>query len=147
GGAADDILLQDTGTGALHVWQMDANANKVGERQLDLGAGAGTLVVQRARRPDPVSACGRALYRDALGREAGEPGFNACESFLHAGGTRQQVAEGFWESAEHRGLQVDQCYATYLHRAPDAPGRAGWVGAPLGGLSEDEVARGFLTSE
>src|SRR5262249_51307245 len=52
-----------------------------------------------------------------------------------------------WGSAEHRGVQVDQFYATYLDRAADAAGRAGWVNALLSGMSEAEVARGFLTSE
>jgi hypothetical protein len=41
---------------------------------------------------------------------------------------------------------VDQLYATYLHRAADAPGRALWVNALLGGASESDVALGFLTS-
>jgi hypothetical protein len=56
------------------------------------------------------------------------------------------VAEGFWDSAEHRGLQVDQFYATYLHRAADAGGRAFWVSALAGGMGEEQVAEGFLTS-
>jgi hypothetical protein len=41
---------------------------------------------------------------------------------------------------------VDQYYATYLHRAADAEGRAAWVAALLGGMSEEQVAAGFLTS-
>ena len=43
---------------------------------------------------------------------------------LQAGATRSQVAVGLYLSAEHRGQQVDQFYATYLHRRADAPGRA-----------------------
>jgi hypothetical protein len=56
------------------------------------------------------------------------------------------VAEGIWDSPEHRGLEVDQFYATYLHRAADPAERAGWVNALLGGASEADVARDFLTS-
>jgi hypothetical protein len=65
---------------------------------------------------------------------------------LQGGGTRLQVVQGIWNSPEHRGLQVDQFYATYLHRAGDASGRAFWVSALLGGVSEQQVAAGFLTS-
>ena len=35
---------------------------------------------------------------------------------------------------------------TFLHRAADGPGRAGWVTAILSGVSENEVAIDFLTS-
>ena len=41
---------------------------------------------------------------------------------------------------------MDQFYSTYLHRAADALGRAFWVNDLLGGLSESQVAEGFLTS-
>jgi hypothetical protein len=43
-------------------------------------------------------------------------------------------------------LEVDPFYSTYLHRAADAVGRAFWVNELLGGLSEEAVAEGFLTS-
>jgi hypothetical protein len=88
-----------------------------------------------------------ALYRTVLGRAADEAGLHSWVHFLEAGGTRLQVAQGFWSSPEHRGLQVDHFYATYLHRAADAAGRAHWVRALQGGVSEADVARGFLTSE
>src|SRR5262249_48960785 len=88
-----------------------------------------------------------ALYQTVLGRKADAAGFAAWVALLRAGGTRQQVAEGFWDSVEHRGLEGDQFYATYLHRAADALGRAYWVRALLGGMSEEQVAAGFLTSE
>src|SRR5581483_9142356 len=65
---------------------------------------------------------------------------------LEAGATRQQVAQGFWESAEHRGLQVDGFYASYLHRAADSFGRAFWVDTLLSGAGETDVTRRFLTS-
>jgi hypothetical protein len=87
-----------------------------------------------------------ALYSTLLGRTAEIAGLEFWIDLLHGGATRQQIAEGVWESAEHRGLEVDQFYATYLHRAADASGRAFWVHELLGGLSESQVAEGFLTS-
>jgi hypothetical protein len=88
-----------------------------------------------------------ALYGDVLDRDPDAQGMAGWVAFLQAGGTRQQVAQGFWESAEHRGLQVDQFYQTYLHRAADPLGRAFWVGALQGGMSEEQVEAGFLTSQ
>jgi hypothetical protein len=88
-----------------------------------------------------------ALYRTVLGRDADAQGLASWVAFLEAGGTRQQVAAGFWDSPEHRGLEVDQFYATYLHRAADPAGRAYWVDRLMAGTSEAEVANGFLTSE
>src|SRR5262249_32639624 len=66
---------------------------------------------------------------------------------LDAGASHLQVAQGVYQSVEHRGRQVDQCYAAYLHRAPDAPGRVAWVQAFLNGADETAVAVGFLTSD
>jgi hypothetical protein len=86
------------------------------------------------------------LYRDVLGRAPDSVGLSAWLSFLQAGGSREQVAQAFWESPEHRGLQVDALYAQYLHRAADAAGRAAWVNALRGGMSLDDVLALFLTS-
>ena len=47
---------------------------------------------------------------------------------LEAGASRQEVAQGFWESTEHRGQQVDDYYATYLGRAADPEGRQTCMG-------------------
>jgi hypothetical protein len=56
------------------------------------------------------------------------------------------VTQGFWQSPEHRGRQVDQFYATLLHRQADPGGRASWVNALQTGLSEADLMRSFLTS-
>jgi hypothetical protein len=95
---------------------------------------------------NPTTAFVAALYRDVLHRDADATGMAGWVAFLQAGGTRQQVADAFWNSSEHRGLQVDQFYATYLHRAADPAGRAAWVDRLLAGMSEAEAASGFLTS-
>src|SRR5207302_5106257 len=86
------------------------------------------------------------LYREVLQRAPDAPGLNGWVHALNSGVARDVIAEAFWESPEHRGLEVDQFYATFLHRAADGPGRAGWVTAILSGVSENEVAIDFLTS-
>jgi autotransporter-associated beta strand protein len=139
-----------TGAGAQFTFTPDGNGTYVvtlTATDKDGGVSAPVTATITATNGDPSSAFVRALYRAVLGREAGQPGLLAWVSFLQAGGTRQQVAAAFWNSAEHRGLQVDQFYATYLHRAADAPGRALWVSALLGGASEADVAVGFLASD
>jgi hypothetical protein len=65
---------------------------------------------------------------------------------LLSGIGRQKVAMAVWQSPEHRGVEVDQFYMTYLGRGADAAGRAFWVNAFLSGASEVDVIRGFLTS-
>src|SRR5262249_49750298 len=96
--------------------------------------------------PPPAKQFVRALYHAVLGRAADAAGLAFWGARLQAGDTRSQVAEGFWDSVEHRGLEVDQFYATYLHRGADASGRTFWVNALVGGMSAADVAAGFLTS-
>jgi hypothetical protein len=104
------------------------------------------VTLTRLADPSPEQQFVQAVYRAVLSRKADTAGMASWVVLLQAGGTRQQVAEGLWDSPEHRGLQVDQFYATYLHRAADASGRAFWVSALLDGVSEEQVAAAFLTS-
>jgi hypothetical protein len=87
-----------------------------------------------------------ALYRQVLRREPDAGGLAHWVQFLNHGGTREAVVRGFWESAEHRGLQVDQLYATYLHHPADAQSRVLWVNQLRAGLSEADVTQAILLS-
>jgi hypothetical protein len=86
------------------------------------------------------------LYRDVLQRDADASEVGGWVKALLAGGTRGQVAQSFWESPEHRGLQVNHLYTNYLHRAADTGGFQFWTHALLTGTSEADMARVFLTS-
>jgi hypothetical protein len=86
------------------------------------------------------------LYQNVLGRSADTGGLIGWVQTLQNGATRAQVATNFWESTEHRTLEVDQFYVTFLHRAADSAGQAAWVNAFLHGSSELDVMRGFLNS-
>jgi hypothetical protein len=94
--------------------------------------------------PDTLFVNG--LYHDILGRVADQAGLNSWVMALQTGVSRQAVASDFWESAEQRGLEVDQFYQTFLGRPADFAGRAGWVNALLAGASETQVEMAFLTS-
>jgi hypothetical protein len=65
---------------------------------------------------------------------------------LQNGAPRIQVVDGIWTSAEHRGVEVDQFYATFFHSSPDAASRAAWINQLLAGVSEADVERQLLTS-
>jgi hypothetical protein len=109
-----------------------------------------TETVQFAITVDAVPASVlyvEALYRTLLHRDPEAAGLADWVNQLDAGVTRLQVAQGIWESREHRGLQVDEYYTSYLHRTSDTAGRAFWVSTLLGGVSEEAVQRGFLTSD
>jgi hypothetical protein len=88
-----------------------------------------------------------ALYRDVLNRSPNTDGLNFWVQQLQSGTSNLQVATDFWESAEHRGLEVDQYFQTYLNRAADGSGRAYWVNRLLTGVSDEVgVQLGLLDS-
>ena len=86
------------------------------------------------------------LYRDLLQRSGiGDEGVNGWAAQLDAGTlSRTDVVWGVFNSAEHRGLQVDGFYQTYLGRQADAAGRAGWVDYLQHGGTEEQVTALFL---
>jgi hypothetical protein len=86
------------------------------------------------------------LYQSVLGRNPEVAGLIGGVQFLESGATRADLANRLWQSAEHRLDQVNQYYATFLHRAPDIGGQTAWVGAFLSGLSETDVMSGILGS-
>jgi hypothetical protein len=96
--------------------------------------------------PAGVGGFVTSLYQTVLGRAPDSAGLNFWLQQLHARATHTQLANAFWISAEHRGLEVDQFYTTLLHRAADAAGRQAWVNALLAGASENDVVVDFLTS-
>ncbi len=87
------------------------------------------------------------LYHELLGRAPDQAGLDGWVFLLDSGTlTRLQVADDVWRSPEHRGLEVDAYYQTFLHRASDPAGRAAWVAGFLAGASETTIAEGFLLS-
>lgn len=86
------------------------------------------------------------LYRHVLQRPADAPSLLGLVQELQSGVPRAQIVDAIWDSAEHRGLEIDRLYATFLKRSPDAAGRASWVNAMLMGVSEMDVARALIAS-
>jgi hypothetical protein len=86
------------------------------------------------------------LYDTVLGRKPEAAGLNYWGHLVQGGYSRQEVATDIWDSVEHRALEVNQYYATYLHRSPLPGEQAAWVAAFLNGMSEVQAQVGFLVS-
>jgi hypothetical protein len=86
------------------------------------------------------------LYRHVLDRPADTAGLISWVQALQSGVPRSQVVSAVWNSAEHRGLEVNRLYETFLGRSADATGSAYWVNAMLAGTSEMDVARALIAS-
>lgn len=104
-----------------------------------------TFTVDVAEVPDAIQYVS-ALYLTVLGRDADSSGLAFWAAHLDAGASRLDVARGFWESPEHRGVQVDSLYADYLGRQAAPQERAALVDALLSGASETAVAQSILAS-
>ncbi len=97
--------------------------------------------------PDDIANYVTALYQTLLDRMPTAADVVSYGKPLQANWiSRQTVAAIIWDSAEHRGLEVRQYYATYLHRSPGPDEVAGWVTAFHNGVSEAQVQADFLTS-
>jgi hypothetical protein len=94
----------------------------------------------------PAAGFVTVLYDLVLEREPTTQELQHGTQQLAAGISRLLLAREVWNSAEHRGMEVDRMYQTYLHRAAEPAGRAFWVRVLQSGLGETAVARRFLTS-
>jgi hypothetical protein len=88
-----------------------------------------------------------ALYRSILHRSGSPNEYAGWVNLLTTNpGARPVVVQAFWNSAEHRGLEVDAFYSAILQRSPDAAGLAYWSGQLQQSVPEDALAIQFLES-
>ena len=95
---------------------------------------------------DPYQTYLSHLYGDVLGRGPDTAGLQSWQSLMHQGTSSQQVAQAFWQSAEHRAIQVTNYYQTLLHRGADPAGLQHWVNLFLSGATETNVEFEILSS-
>jgi hypothetical protein len=97
------------------------------------------------------------LYQNVLGRAPDAAGLQSWVNALNAGASRQTVLLGFSDSIENKtdteatigDKDMGEAYRLYraaLHRAPDPAGLAGWTSQLDSGVSEAQVAQGFVNS-
>jgi hypothetical protein len=110
-------------------------------------AGLGALSVSWVTDATSADSFVTNLFETVLGRQPDANGLAYWVGQLENGATRLQVSAGIWESAEHRGIEVDGFYATYLHRTADAAGRVYWTKVMLAGTTERDVELDFLTTK
>ena len=86
------------------------------------------------------------LYHYVLGRQPDAAGLAFWKAEITNGTSREDVVADFWNSAEHRGGQVDAYYRAYLRRNSDPVGRQLHIDSFLGGMTEDQLAAKFVSS-
>jgi RHS repeat-associated protein len=150
GGPVVPFQLGTSATSAIFTGQVghtygfySVATDNVGNQEATPTAAQATTVVAAG---DPFTSFVTSLYFTVLGRSPDADGLAGWVRSLQQGASRAQVAQGFWESPEHRGQEVDALYATYLHRTADGAGRAYWIGAFASGMDEEHVALGFVLS-
>ncbi len=87
-----------------------------------------------------------ALYQSIVGHAPDATGLAYWQQQMKAGASDSAVAQGVWDSPEHRGQQVTQFYEEFLGRAPDAAGKQFWINAFLSWGNEQLETIGFLTA-
>jgi uncharacterized protein YkwD len=87
------------------------------------------------------------LYKNLLGRTAGQSEVNGWVANLQVGQPRDTVVTAILGSWEYNQRVVTQIYQQYLHRAPDAGGLAGFTNALMNGMSELAVRQIILSSD
>jgi hypothetical protein len=95
---------------------------------------------------NPTASYVTTLYGSILNRAPDVNGFNYWIQYLQAGGSQTQVSQAFWESLEHRQIQVQQYYQYYLGRPADPVGLNYWGARFLSGASETDIQSAILAS-
>jgi hypothetical protein len=97
--------------------------------------------------PDVATSIIHGLYQDVLDRDGSAQEVANWVQLMQAGITREQAADAFWGSLEHRQEQVQFYYSAYLGRPAEPGGLASWSNALFSGaLDERGVVVGLLTS-
>jgi hypothetical protein len=87
-----------------------------------------------------------ALYQDVLNRAPDQTGLDYFSNLVASGTPPSEIVADFWQSAEHRGIEVDGFYQAILGRAADSAGLQYWVGRMVSGTTEETVEASLLGS-
>ena len=88
----------------------------------------------------------RGLYKDVLGRTPTASELKGWVNLLDQGASRNDVAAGFFLSAEYRTNLVEADYQLYLDRQADSIGLAYWLAGMQAGASDQQVLAGIFGS-
>ena len=88
----------------------------------------------------------RTLYGSTLDRAVDDGGLIYWTGQITGGVSRGTVAQAIWNSSEHRAIEVQDAYSTYLARIPSAREQSYWVGRMLNGMTEDQLTQAMANS-
>jgi hypothetical protein len=138
------LLLNRVPEPSASVWVNDLNN----------GASPASVVLAIEGSAEYLTDQVKAIYELYLHRQPDSGGGQFWVSFLQAGGTFEEVAEGLTSSQEYYVLQggtnqgfVTGLYQEVLERTPSNAEIAGWEVALDDGASRLQVATAFLTSQ
>lgn len=151
----DEVISPDHGvtpTTATQTVTLAANQNQTG---VSLGdALTSTLAPLPIAANLPINTSSQTtayidgVYEHLLGRAATSADLSFWTPKLTNAASRADLATSVWNSPEHRTLELDQYYQTFLDRAPDPQGESYWLNAftqPWG--TEKNVIATFVTSK
>lgn len=95
---------------------------------------------------DANTAYINAIYESLLGHAPDATGLSYWQRQISGGASRAAVAQGVWDSPEHRTDEVNQFYEEFLGRPSDAAGLSFWTAAFSSWGTEQIEVEGFLTS-
>jgi hypothetical protein len=149
--AGSGVSFHDNGDGTATIAGTPAAA-AAGSFTFNITADNGTAPQATQTLTLNITATGtnqafvQALYQTVLDRTGPTGDVNAWVAAINAGVPRIAIAQAFWESPEHRAIQVRSYYATYLRRTPSPAEVQGWVGVFQAGATENDVIQGFVLS-
>ena len=98
-------------------------------------------------QPAAIANYVEALYRSILNRNGSPAEYSSWVNLLVANpNARPLVVQAFYNSAEHRTLEVNIYYAEILQRPADPAGLAFWTGQLAQGVPEESITKQFLES-
>lgn len=154
-GKANWVGLLQNGMSRVYVYRGFANAEEFTNVCSVYGIERGTITLNNYRDQNPdVTAFVNRLYLKVLERNGDDLGMeNWCKTILTKSDSVENVSYGFVFSQEFTeketadGEFVQIMYRTFLDREADSEGYKDWTGRLAGGVSREEVFRGFVRSQ
>lgn len=146
----NDFVVKSSGTG-LSVQGLGKSDSLVNIERVKFDDGTLAVDVNAGQN----AGSGYRLYQAALDRKPDNDGLKYWIADLDNGGSLQQVAKGFVDSAEFKALNpgqdqntfINNIYQHVLHRNADAPGLQYWNDKMGGGMTAAELLVSFSESQ
>lgn len=143
-------LMKTTGVTVVDGDDENDNVTNTGLsfKRIDLMAAISSIAVAPSQFDQPAAeAFVSSLYLDILERPAESTGLNAWTGMMATGSSRANIVEALWNSAEHRAMQINEYYSTFLNRGPSSGELSNWINLMQSGVEESLVMRTFASSQ